>query len=205
MLQYLKDKIHRTLYLLGYFLVLIAAKVLFRVQVEGRENVPAHSELIVVSTHRSYWDPPLIGIALGPKNQVHFVAREGLTKNPLFSLPVRLFSTIINRDNFGKSDLRKALREKRIVCILPEGTTQQVSKPKKGAVKLAEKTGHTFVPVKIEADPYPPRFPNLFPKIRLIIEKPFTVDDLETELPGGEDLSPEAYYDGLTRLLMEKL
>ena len=36
---------------------------LFRLHVEGRENVPSTGAVIVAPNHKSDWDPPLIGVA----------------------------------------------------------------------------------------------------------------------------------------------
>lgn len=199
----------RVCYFLTYSFAYLMALILFRIRIKGRDRLPRTKNWLVVARHKSYWDPPLIGLAFGPTNVTHFIARRGLLKNPIFALPVKAFSTTINRDNFGKSDLKKmltALKNEEIVCILPEGTTKGTSSPKKGAVKMAERTGRDFIPVKIKASTYPPRFPNLFPQIDVIIGHPFKIEDLkrESEIDQGTS-TPEDEYETLSHKLMEKI
>lgn len=203
----LKTFLKRSLYLLGYWVVYLVALIAFRIQIHGRDNIPEAEELLVISRHESYWDPPLIGLAMGPTNMVHFIARQSLVKNPLFAVPVRLFSTLINRDNFGKRDLRKllkVLREKQMVCILPEGTTKPVNEPKKGALKLAEKMNKILLPVKLSGG-YPPRWPRICPRLHIHIGQPFTIQNLRDELEQSGEVSPGNDYDKLSRLMMDRI
>ena len=55
---------------------------LFRLHVEGRENVPSTGAVIVAPNHKSDWDPPLIGVAFNTRI-IHYMAKEELFKNPL--------------------------------------------------------------------------------------------------------------------------
>ncbi|MFW6422210.1 MAG: lysophospholipid acyltransferase family protein, partial [Candidatus Bipolaricaulota bacterium] len=159
MIEHILRKVRRVLYLFAYFPLYILCKIFFRLNVQGKENLPRSKQLLIVARHDSYWDPPLIGVAVGPGYTVHFIARKSLLNNPLLALPVKIFTTTISRDNFGKADLRKmltALKEEETICILPEGTTRETRRPKRGAVKLAERTGKAFLPVNISSPHYPP-------------------------------------------------
>ena len=48
----------------AYILVWIAMWTLFRLRVEGRENIPAEGPFVVIANHTSYLDAPAIGAAL---------------------------------------------------------------------------------------------------------------------------------------------
>ena len=109
MKAFLYKRFVRFSYIVIYLIARALATVLYRFQVKGSRNIPGDKNLLVVARHISYLDPPLIGLALGVNNMVHFIARKGLLRNPAFALPVKLFSTTINREDFGKEDLRKII------------------------------------------------------------------------------------------------
>jgi 1-acyl-sn-glycerol-3-phosphate acyltransferase len=184
---FVREKLGRLIHKLGYTGLLVilslAARLCFRLNVSGRENIPEDMEdLVIVSTHSSYWDPPLIGITFGLLQEIHFIAREGLLKNPIFSIPVRTYSTTINRDDFGKNDLIKMLRafnRKGPICVFPEGTTSEGSPPKSGTVRLAEKTDRRFLPLKIEYSRSPTDFPFFFAPAQLTIGKPIDLEEIK--------------------------
>jgi len=214
----LREKLGRLIHKLGYTGLLVilsfAARLCFRLKVTGRENIPEDMEdLVIVSTHSSYWDPPLIGITFGLLQEIHFIAREGLLKNPIFSIPVRTYSTTINRDDFGKKDLIKMLKafnRKGPICVFPEGTTSEDSPPKSGTVRLAEKTGRRFLPLKIEYSRSPTDFPFFFAPAELTIGKPIDLEEIKrlaAEEKEGRDPSREEKidYQSLSARLMEHI
>ena len=158
--------------------------VLFRLRVKGRANIKRDGAYIAVARHRSYWDIVLLAAAMGVRNRVHFISRKGLMKsNPLVQPLIRAYSTIIDRENFGKSDFRRmleAVKTERIVAIFPEGTTRQRVDAKVGAVYFAALAGKALVPVNIRSQgPYPPKYPFGFPRITVSIGEPVTVEALE--------------------------
>lgn len=209
----LLDKLHRLAYISLLLLIYIFVKLLFKLEVKGKENIPDNTDdLLIASTHNSYWDPPLIGISFGPRYQIHFIARKGLLTNPLFSLPVKVFSTTIDRDNFGKEDLikiLKAFKRDGLICIFPEGTTSENAPPKSGTIRLAEKTNRKFLPLKINIQRSPLDFPFFFAPAKLIIGKPIDLAELKKsslnstrrDLIDQSDLD----YQELSTRLMEKI
>lgn len=209
----LLNKLKHLAYMLILLILYLAVKLLFNLSVEGKKNIPEDTDrLLITASHTSYWDPPFIGLVFGPTRQVHFIARKGLLENPIFKFPVQWFSTTIDRDNFGKSDLRKMLttfREEGLLCIFPEGTTSEDAPPKSGTVKLAEKTGREFLPLKIEIERSPLQYPFFFAPARLKIGKPFDLEDLKgfSNKTGGHDSAEVEFkgdnYQNLTGKLMD--
>ena len=49
--------------------------VIFGLKVEGRENVPKTGAIIVAPNHKSYWDPPVVGVAFNTRI-IHYMAKE---------------------------------------------------------------------------------------------------------------------------------
>ncbi len=190
-------------------LVLIASPViysLFRMRVRGRGNLKGGG--ILVARHRSYWDIPIVCVACGPFRRIHFIARRGLARNPIFAPFVLGFTTIIDRDRFGPDDFKKMVRAARsypLLGIFPEGTTRPGARPRSGAVRLAEMFKKPLIPMNIVPQgPYPPRkFPPRFPKITVYIGKPFPVEELAAGLPS--DLRKPERYRLMAERLMERI
>src|SRR5207237_8349815 len=72
-----------------------AMRICFRLERQGRENIPASGPVILASNHRSFLDPFVIGVCL--RRPVYFVAKQELFHkrwqawllNSLGALPVR--------------------------------------------------------------------------------------------------------------------
>lgn len=198
-----KDWLYRFLAVL----VGIAVRILFRFRVRGRENIP-HGGFLLVARHRSYWDIPLVAIALGGRHRIHFVARKTLLQeNKFLAFFVRLFAITIDREHFQVEDMRKvlaAIKSGKIVGIFPEGTTQRPQRAHPGVIRFAERTGSEFVAVRLEArGPYPPQYPFRWPRITAYISAPFSLRDLEFDL--GEISDRHERYQRLADLLMERI
>jgi 1-acyl-sn-glycerol-3-phosphate acyltransferase len=163
----------------------LALKVFFRIRIRGRENIETNAEYIAVARHRSYWDAPALAVALGVFNRVHFISRKGLMRGNLLIQPIiRMFSTIIDRDHFGKSDFQRmltAMKRERLIGLFPEGTTREQADAKAGVIHFARLSGKRILPVNIiSTGPYPPQYPIRFPRLTVSIGESFTVSDLRS-------------------------
>lgn len=197
-------------YKFGAVVILLLSKVLFRLRVFGRENIPQSGNFIVVARHKSWWDIPLIVVALGTKYRIHFVARRTLNdEHPFLLRPlVNSYAIPIDREHFKKGDLQRvlsALGQGKIVGIFPEGTTKQEAQVRIGAVRFARRSGRDFLPVKIHASgPYPFRLLKFrWPKLHIFIGKPFGLRDLEFDLNGAEKRHERE--SKLSQLLMQRV
>ncbi len=218
-MQKTKNFLNRLGYVLILVLIYFLAIFLFRLRVKGKDNIPEDTEkVVIVSSHTTYWDPPLIGLIMGPTRQVHFISRKGLLKNPIFALPVKTYSTTINRDDFGKEDLLKMLRvfqSDDLIGIFPEGTTKEGVEPKSGTVRLAAKTNRTILPMRIRLSRSPLRFPFLFAPADVFIGEPLTLPKLkemarggparDDDFGGGEEPTGGTDYQQLTHVLMDHI
>lgn len=177
-------------------------------RVRGKEMIEADKEYIIVAQHRSYWDIPILVVAFGLRNRIQFIAREGLSKNPIFRPLLHLFSTTIDRENFGKRDFRRvlqAMRKERLIGIFPEGTTKAQAGAKTGVIHFARLTRKPLLPVRLKADgPYPPRYPFRFPRVTVSIGKAISLEDLEKEVQILPNRSSERAFV-LTKRLMERI
>ncbi len=192
------------LYALIASLCYVALKVFFRIRITGRENIAEDTGYIAVARHRSYWDIPVLVVAVGIFRRVHFISRKGLMRGiPLIQPIIRTFSTIIDRENFGRDDFRKmltAMKKERLIGIFPEGTTKRRADAKAGAVRFAKMTGKRILPVNIISDgPYPPEYPFRFPRLTVSIGESFDVSEL------GRDESDAESRAGLYQQMSDEL
>lgn len=128
---------------------------IFRLHVEGRENVPQTGAIIVAPNHKSYWDPPVIGVAFHTRI-IHYMAKEELFKNPLFGWLIRQFGTFpVKRGAVDRTAIRQAVRELKAgnpLGIFPEGTRirkEGLGRFHSGMASLALMTGTPIIPVAV--------------------------------------------------------
>ncbi len=135
-------------------MMFILFKLLFRVKVEGRENIPAKGPAIFASNHTSYVDPIVIGISVKP--QVTFLAKRELFSVPILgsiikmlgALPVR--SGVADRESLRK--ILEALQDGKFAGLFPEGTRSRdgdLLPPRMGVAMIALKTNSPIVPTAI--------------------------------------------------------
>ena len=129
--------------------------VIFRLHVEGRENVPQTGAIIVAPNHKSDWDPPLIGVAFNTRI-IHYMAKEELFKNPFLGWLIRQFGTFpVKRGTVDRTAIRRAIRELKAgnpLGIFPEGTRIRrdgLGRFHSGMASLALMTGTPVVPVAV--------------------------------------------------------
>jgi cytidylate kinase len=134
--------------------VVALARAMFRLESQGRDNIPATGPVLLVANHSSLLDPPLIGAAA--RRQLIFLAKVELFQFPLFGgLMRRLNARPVRRDGADPAALRTAMRvleEGRALLIFPEGTRgdEGVIRPAKaGAGMLAVLSGASVVPVYV--------------------------------------------------------
>ncbi len=180
-----------------YFLM----RLLFRIEVEHPERVPAEGPVLLCGNHVSYLDLPLIHLQLN--RWTFWVARESLFRSGFAarflpwwgSMPI----DVHNPEASQIKNILASLRKNRLVGIFPQGTRCKDPEklrntvPRTGAVSLAIRTGAQIVPVAIDGT-----F-KVFRKTRLIVGEPFRYD-----LPKNHRHTPEELMT-LTIDLMEHI
>lgn len=206
-MRHLGELARNLFYLVATGALGLICKMLFRLRFFGRENLPEDGA-ILIARHRSYWDIPLLAVAVGGRSRIHFLARKSLIEeNPFVGLFVKWYAIPIDRENFTRSDYRRvleAIESQKLVGIFPEGTTQGADLPRLGVARFAERTGQKILPVNIVArGPYPPQYPFRFPRVEVRIGRLFRIERLTEQLPPG--LSRSDRYERLSLLIMERL
>ena len=126
--------------------------------VEGQENIPKDGPCVFVGNHRSYYDIPLLLVALDAPHGI--LAKEELGKIPLLNRWMKLLGCVfVQRDDVRASvralnDASAIVESGRSFVIFPEGTRYKgeeggAGEFKAGAFRIAVKAGAPVVPVAI--------------------------------------------------------
>lgn len=113
-----------TLYRISRLLLLWLFKIIFRLEIKGRKNLPHTGGFIIASNHLSYLDPAVVGAAC-PRT-LNFMARHDLFTIPILGAFIRSVGVIPIRRNFADiASIKEALghlRQARGIALFPEGS-----------------------------------------------------------------------------------
>lgn len=143
------------------FCIFWYCKIVYKIKIIGKENIPKEGALLFCGNHRTYLDPPLITVTAGRK--MSFMAKEELKSSPLMRFLCFAFDGIwVKRDSKDIGSLKtamKLLKSGGCIGIFPEGTRNGMEKNdgklKNGAAYMALKTGAKIVPIGIQGPAKP--------------------------------------------------
>lgn len=152
-------------------------KIVYRIKIIGKENIPKEGALLFCGNHRNYLDPPLIVVTAG--RHMRFLAKEELRKNPLFAFLGVVFDGIyVKRDEKDITALKESLKTLKsggCIGLFPEGTRNGLEKNdgkiKNGAAYMALKSNAKVVPIGIVGEAKP------FTKNAIIYGKPIDLSE----------------------------
>ncbi|MGM8213986.1 lysophospholipid acyltransferase family protein [Bacillaceae bacterium W0354] len=177
-------------YKFAKIVVLMIFKIMFKIRVIGKENVPKDGPVIVCSNHISNFDPPVVGITF-PRT-VHFMAKEELfQKKSLNILLSNLNAFPVKRGMRDRQALRTALKlldEGHTLGLFPEGTRSKDGELKKGlagAGFFAMRSNATVIPCAIIGS-Y-----KKFTPLKVIFGKPIEFETLKKEKPTAQEVTDE--------------
>ncbi len=189
------------LYPAGRLLCWAAIRLFFRWSVTGRENLPAEGPVILCANHRSYWDPPVVGVSCRPRT-VYFMAKEELFRVPVLGSILRAVGAFpVKRGAADLASLRTALallKAGKAVGIFLEGGRvkgQELGEGQPGAIFLAAAAGAPIVPVAIRGSMRP------FSRLHVRIGAPI---DVRPYLPDGQKRS-RAMAEVANRVVMDRI
>jgi 1-acyl-sn-glycerol-3-phosphate acyltransferase len=119
-----KSKVSKIWYRLGYSFFHLFLLSFYSLRYFHRHRVPADGPLIIVANHESFWDPPIVGCAIG--RQVSYMARKTLFDHKVLAwLMDRVGAFPVDQKGTGLDGLRTALQklsEGNGVIVFPEGS-----------------------------------------------------------------------------------
>lgn len=176
-------------------------RLLFKIKVIGKENIPKNGPVIICSNHISNFDPPVVGIT--STRDIHFMAKEELFEKPwLGKLLTNLGAFPVKRGMRDRNALRnglKLLEEGNTLGLFPEGTRSKNGEVKKGlagAGFFAMRSDATVIPCAIIGT-Y-----KKFSKLKVVYGQPINFESLNKEKPGAQEVTDEI-MDHIKRLLEE--
>ncbi|MBE0410701.1 MAG: 1-acyl-sn-glycerol-3-phosphate acyltransferase [Anaerolineales bacterium] len=130
-------------------------RLLARVSVEGKKNLPKDEGYILATNHLSILDAPLVYISLDRYDLTALVAKKH-QKNPLLRWIINEIGGIwLNREEADSRALRSAqahLKDGGVLGIAPEGTrspNHSLLPAKTGVAYIADRTEASIVPAAI--------------------------------------------------------
>ena len=152
------------LFLVTHVFYMIRFKLVYRLEVQGKENIPQDNGYIIAANHLSTLDPPLV---CGVMNRgVAYMAKKELFENPFLRWWLDwLGAFAVDREKLGVSTIKTVMTTKKtgwVLGIFPQGTRQEpgeISNITKGFASLAKSTKCGILPVGITGTQEVKRFP----------------------------------------------
>lgn len=182
------------------YTLIVVYKLLYRVKVIGKENVPKKDEgpFILCGNHVIPFKVPIIELFTTGRRRVYFVGKAELLKNPFMRILGYLFDVIpVKRgakDMTAMKSSLKVLNNGDVLGIFPEGTTNGLQK------KVRVKTGTAFMAIRTGCKVLPVGIKNAkFGKVIVNIGKPIDFKDRQEKNPEKELL------ESTTKEIMNKI
>jgi 1-acyl-sn-glycerol-3-phosphate acyltransferase len=157
---------------------------LFRLRVQGKENVPEDGGYVLACNHLSNFDPWPLGMPLWPQRWLRFMAKAELYWWPATLVLNAAGAFPVHRERADVEAVQTAVRlaqEGNVVVMFPEGTRRKKGLVKKhqararsGAARIALDAGVPLVPAAIAGTD---RLLTLGP-LKVAFGAPVDVDDL---------------------------
>jgi 1-acyl-sn-glycerol-3-phosphate acyltransferase len=132
---------------------------LFRLRVQGKENVPARGGYVLACNHLSNFDPWPLGMPLFPQRWLRFMAKAELYWWPATYILDAAGAFPVHRERADVEAINTAVRlarEGNVVVMFPEGTRRRKglvkkhqARPRSGAARIALDAGVPLVPAAV--------------------------------------------------------
>ena len=132
----------------------VFARLIYRIDTHGRENLPANGGVLLLPNHITWVDAVILQLAC--PRPIRFMIFDRIYRRPLLEPILRVFGAIPVSPLHAKAGVRAAaarLRAGEVVCIFPEGEltrTGTLLRLKKGFELIARKGGAPVVPVCLD-------------------------------------------------------
>lgn len=136
----------------------IGYAAIWRLKVEGKENIPKEGRVIIAANHRSFGDPPLVGVSV--PREVHFLAKQELFAFKPFGWTISALNAHpLNRsgDVAAFKMAKRLLEQGYAMIVFPEGRrskTDELAAAKPGVGMLAFMTQSPVVPTYLHNTGY---------------------------------------------------
>jgi acyl-[acyl-carrier-protein]-phospholipid O-acyltransferase / long-chain-fatty-acid--[acyl-carrier-protein] ligase len=139
-------------------LFVFATHTIYKIRVEGRDNIPAKGGALFVSNHLSFVDALLL--AASTQRHVRFIMFQDIYDYPLIKPFAKLMKAIPISANLRPRDMIKSLRaasdaikEGRVVCIFAEGQITRIGRIlpfRRGMERIMKGVDAPIIPVHLD-------------------------------------------------------
>jgi 1-acyl-sn-glycerol-3-phosphate acyltransferase len=171
-------------------------RLVYRLQVRGREHLPGGGGFVLAANHSSNFDPWPLGVSLFPRRFLRFMAKSELFWPPLGWIVAGAGAFRVRRGERDTEAIATAVRlcrEGHLVVMFPEGTRRAKGLRKRhearahtGAARIALEAGVPLVPAGIAGTDRISRLA----QVRVAYGRPVDLDDLRAAEP--RDVADEA-------------
>ncbi len=186
--------------------------VLYRVRVEGRENVPRRGPAVLAANHQSFCDSLFIPLVV--RRKVTFLAKAEYFDSPKTAWFFRAAGQIPIRRSGGTESERSletarldVLSQGHLLCVYPEGTRtldRSVHKGRTGVTRLSCECGVPVIPVgvmgTVEVQPVDARVMRPFKTVTIRFGAPMQMagpEDPADPMGGHDHAECRAFTDRL--------
>ena len=174
------------LFLVTHVFYMIRFKLVYRLEVHGRENIPKDNNFIIAANHLSTLDPPLVCAIMN--RGVAYMAKVELFKNPFMRWWLNwLGAFAVDREHVSVSTMKtvKAIKKTDwVLGIFPQGTRQldgEIKNLTKGFASIAKSNKCNILPIGIIGTDEVKRIPftgKIIVKIGEVIPYSDNLDDM---------------------------
>jgi 1-acyl-sn-glycerol-3-phosphate acyltransferase len=188
--------------------------VLWRIKVEGRENIPKKGPAVLAANHQSFCDSFFIPLVVTRK--VTFLAKAEYFDSKKTAWFFRAAGQIPIHRGGGSASERaletartEVLGKGRLLCLYPEGTRtldEYVHKGRTGVTRLSRECGVPIIPVgvvgTVEVQPVNSKFMRPFKHVTIRFGRPMEMPppvDPDDPMEGHDHTECRAFTDSLMR------
>ena len=175
-------------------------KLLTRMHIEGKENIPKEGNFLLCANHYSNMDAVVLAAAFPRKRQLHFMAKIELFKVPFVRGLVTALGAI-KVDRFASDvgaikNTINTLKDNKVVGIFPQGIRYPFKAPedtpiRPGAAMIAVRANVPVLPVLVQTKNMKFRF---FRRTNVYIGKLITLEELMRQGESNTDYRPMVEY-----------
>lgn len=185
-------------YQIAKIVLKILYKILFRMTIEGQQNVPKEGGVILCANHSSNFDPVTMGIY--SDRTVYYMAKKELFENKFLGLLIRqLYAFPVDRSTADMKAFKNAvklLKDEKVIGMFAQGTRVKVGEEKAakaGVALFAMKGKASVVPVAISGSCKP------FSKMKIVYGKPLYLEEYR-----GKRFNTETLNE-ITEIVMQQI
>lgn len=186
------------LYSIAKFIVNVIFRLVFFIDVKGKNNIPKEGRVILCSNHISNLDPIILGMSM--PRQIHYMAKKELFQNKILGKIVRMLGTFpVDRQSADLSAIRAALnvlKNEGCLGIFPEGTRvreEKIDNAKPGIALISIKGKAPIVPIFIKSK-YKP-----FSRVTIIVGEPMYLNEFDSKKLSTDE------YKALSQKIMQTI